>query len=170
MTDNWPDPGDFPYPAMIRIRYVHELDLELLRVLQHAVIESLDPELAASVAKTITSAAARVAKNAAERPTLISGSASAPHAVAMLLDDCATPWRRRPWPEPPPWWRYELGPQPWRDSRSDPDSRPWRETSLVVGVRVLTAAREALGAVADRAAAKQVEAAVDSALDQLANG
>lgn len=36
-TDGWPDASEYPYRALIRIRYAHELDVLLIRQLQRAV-------------------------------------------------------------------------------------------------------------------------------------
>ncbi len=157
MTDDWPDRGDLPYSAPTRIRYLHELDLELLRVARHAVIEALDSGMAGSLVTTITLAVARVAQAAKQHPTLIEDPTSVPRATAMLLSHCATPWRTRPRSGSLPSWSARPGPGP--EERQD--------HVFDAKIRALTAVREVLGAVADRVAVRHVEAAVDVALDQL---
>jgi hypothetical protein len=195
--DGWPDASEFPYPALIRIRYAHELDLEVLRIVQHAVIRTLPDKLATELAKTITSAAARVARAGANNPVPIGKSASRANFTAFLSilsdDDLCPTW---PWPGPPPWWMLgsisaqwrvaDPSPVPWRVANPDPvpwraanpqpnpwhaanpEPNPWHGISLVAGVHVLTSARQGLGALVDRAAAEHVDTALSTALDQLA--
>jgi hypothetical protein len=46
IQDGRPDANEFPYPALIRIRYAHQLDLAVLNIVQQAAIRTLATELA----------------------------------------------------------------------------------------------------------------------------
>jgi hypothetical protein len=169
IQDGWPDASEFPYIALIRIRYAHELDLEVLHIVQRAVARTLAPDVATPVAKTITAAAARVAKAGMERPVPIEEAASAATFATFrsVLDDedlCPKPF---PWPWPGPHHRFDPSPQPWRFVLG-PQPDPWQEISMVDAVRVLISAHAALGAIVDRETAENVGATLNATLDQLA--
>ena len=150
-TDDWPDRSELPYRALIRIRYVHEVDLEILRVVQHAVVRTLARDAAAAIVSVTTAAAARLARAGAARPIPID---EAPDRLVtlrtVLSDEDLCPIRLTvPWPFP----------------SLDP---PQPDPTLVDGVRVLIAAESAAGALADREAADQLRTAVAGALEALA--
>ncbi|MDQ1294823.1 MAG: hypothetical protein QG608_2708, partial [Actinomycetota bacterium] len=130
----WPDKDDFPYRALIRIRYSHEIDLVALDRMRAAVCHVAPPEIAREVTAGLTRVAARIASKAVDslepirseqsaerfdklRESLVSGFLNA-------YDDddwCGTGphwWKhfRRPLPWPPPWESSWQGPgkEPWK--------------------------------------------------------
>lgn len=151
-SDDWPDRSEFPYRALIRIRYVHEVDVEILRVVQHAVVGTLARDAAAEIVRVTTAAAARVARAGAAKPIPIEQAADRLLALRAILsaEDLCPIWTTVPWPWPGPW------------------PTPWQDLSSVDGVRVLIAAQSAAAALADREAADQLRTAVAGALEALA--
>jgi hypothetical protein len=130
-SDGWPDAGDFPDKGLIRIRYVHEIDLVALQVVQRAIRSALPRTVAAEINKHIISEAVRIVRAAAESkiPLLEDPDALRRHAaLKTLLQDrdlyqpSPVPWRygasssgyyrpdpdgelcpRPHWPWPPQW-------------------------------------------------------------------
>jgi hypothetical protein len=151
-SDGWPDRSEFPYRALIRIRYAHEVDLEILRIVQHAVVRTLAHEMATEIVRATTAAAARVARTGATKPTPIEQAADRLVSLRAVLhdEDLCPIWTTRPWPWP------------------DPTPPPWQDLSSVDGIRVLIAAESAAAGLADREAADQLRTAVIGALEALA--
>ncbi|HXM58477.1 MAG TPA: hypothetical protein VOB72_23960 [Candidatus Dormibacteraeota bacterium] len=151
-SGDWPDRSEFPYRALIRIRYVHEVDLEILRVVQHAVARTLARDVAAGIVRVTTAAAARVARAGAARPIPVEQATDRLASLRAVLsdEDLCPVWTTTPWPWPGPW------------------PTPWQDLSSVDGVRVLVAAETAAMALADREAADQLRTAVAGALEAMA--
>ncbi|MDQ1294824.1 MAG: hypothetical protein QG608_2709 [Actinomycetota bacterium] len=113
LTDGWPDASDFPYRALIRIRYSHEIDLVALEIVQRSLLLGGRTEITGEVAASLTRLSARRALGAVGRPEPIREKRDLERLEAlrrwareMVLKPSPDPWRPDPqhWkPDPTPW-------------------------------------------------------------------
>jgi hypothetical protein len=163
MSDSadWPGKTDFPYVALIRIRYVHELEVLLIRQLQHAIRATATPAVSAQFeAATTRIALGRLAGPDADR-TEISDAQRGAAFVAFDPDGPICPDTPQEMRAAIVAWLIAHGvhvpPIP------DPDPNPWYLGGDLA--MVVLAARDAVAKVASKQIAEQLNTALNGVVD-----
>ena len=170
LTDGWPDAREFPYVALIRIRYAHQLDAAVVSAVQRRVAGVLPTRSVPGFVAEVRAAGARAARHDAGARTEVDRErlAAALTAFADFDEICPTWPRPWPWPWPGPW-PHGPQPDPWQDG---PRPEPWRErfAALLDGGLAEAGIIVVGGAVAlvEQAAGEALRAELSGVLDRTA--
>jgi hypothetical protein len=158
-AEDWPDASEFPYIALIRIRFEYQADSVIAGVLQRSIARLLPAEQAINFAKAINSGVSRVVLGAAGSRQPLERSLS---ELARVLDDfdelCPRP--RHPWPH------YSLGVG---SDRFDPQPQPWRQAGAAEAAAAVLAGLSLVRDAGSEMLQKELEPVLQDTLQALAD-
>jgi hypothetical protein len=158
-VEDWPDASEFPYIALIRIRYEYQVDSVVAGIVQRSVARLLPAEHAVTFAKAVTAGVTRVVRQAAgnRRPLVRSVS-----ELARALDDYDELCPRPRWP-----WPHFTGLQI-DQAVLDPQPQPWRQAGAAESAAAVLAGLNLVREAGSELLQKELEPVLQDTLQALA--
>jgi hypothetical protein len=157
--EDWPEASEFPYIALIRIRYEYQIDSVVAGVLQRSVARLLPAEHALSFAKAINTGVSRVVATSAGGPQPAERNLT---DLARVLDDfdelCPRPRRPRP---------HFTGIDV-AVSATDPQPQPWRQAGAAEAAAAVLAGLTLIRDAGSELLQKELEPVLQGTLQTLA--
>lgn len=165
--EDWPDASEFPYIALIRIRFEYQVDSVVAGILQRSIARLLPTEQAVTFAKAINVGVARTVRSAVQEQRPIAANVT---ELARSLDDYA---ELCPRPFPIPWPHYTV-PGEGVDLRLGASARigqpePWRQVGAAEAAAAVLAGLSLIRAAGSETLQKELESVLQDTLQALAD-
>jgi hypothetical protein len=161
--EDWPDASEFPYIALIRIRFEYQVDSVVAGVLQRSVARLLGTEQAVTFAKAINTGVSRAVRHSAgDRQPLVRSVSELARALDDFDELCPRP--RHPWPHFLPANGTNLGIDP---TVFNPQPEPWRQAGAAEAAAAVLAGLSLIREAGSEILQKELEPVLQDTLQAL---